>query len=197
MISSLAFKAYTAANLAAATPHGGKTYTGSDNAASTASAESEAVTLSGTGKLLSATLLLPTPETIGNLSGQLSGDLGKLFAAAGVPTQPPVAFEVDPNTGHIAVTGDRPDIAQIERLVNGDSAIARRMRDLSALSSHAIAIGQARRAGAATSPAGVQRAIAQYTQIYNGQQRAANITLGYDGNAVDVSADGRPWLVTG
>jgi len=85
-------------------------------------------------------LLLPSIRNVQTLLAALGSDLAEAFQHAGVPTQPPVDIQLDSRNGHIRVSANRPDAAQIEDTLNSDPQLARKIRTTLAISSHAYGI---------------------------------------------------------
>lgn len=160
---------------------------------------SATVTISDAAKQLNLNeqLLLPNPENIRKLSSALTGNLNSLLASAGIRTEPAVSFEIDPNSAHVTVKGNRPDILTIEALVNADKSVQQQIHDVAALSSHAVAMAESLKFNteyaAAGSKAEIDAVLAKYSGLLGGQQRFAAITLGFDGSGIQVNADGKPW----
>ena len=167
----------------------------------TASA-SAMVTISDAAKQLNLNeqLQLPNPENIRKLSAALTDNLNSLLASAGIKTEPAVSFEIDVNSAHVTVKGNRPDILTIEALVNADKSVQRQMHDVAALSSHAVAMAASMQFNTEYAAAGrkaeIDTVLAKYAGLLGGQQRFAAITLGFDGSGIQVNADGKPWLPT-
>ncbi|MEW6563337.1 MAG: hypothetical protein AB1400_08930 [Pseudomonadota bacterium] len=174
---------------------GSKPEAAETGAANTAPAASAQVNLSPAAKQLAGLppLMLPNPETIQALSGDLNDKLNGLFAANGLSAQPPVSFESDPNTGKISAHGNRSDLKKIEELVNADPALQRQMHDLSAIAGHFAAMQQSaafnQEYSAAQSPRETDNVTAKYASLLNGPQHTPAITLGYGVDTLQIRAD--------
>jgi hypothetical protein len=140
--------------------------------------------------------LLPTPANLQKYSGELTQSVNALLAQAGISQSPPISFSVDPNTAQVAVTGNRPDTAQIQKLINSDPGLKSQFHQVQAAGSQLAAFQQGLKAVdaylAAKTPAEIQSVIGQYYS--GGPSQSPDITLAYDGTSIQVDANGQPLL---
>lgn len=145
-------------------------------------------------------LLLPTRENVQKLSKELSADLKNMFSEAGINPKPDVEFEVDPYTGKVSVKNNRPDAQKIAELIKNNPDIEMKIHNVAALSSHVVAMGPAMEADAAYRAANseeeVRNVVAKYASVYSGYVKVTDFSLSFDGNDLQVNADGAPWLST-
>ena len=159
------------------------------------------VDLSARAKSLSGLppLMFPSRENVQKLSASLAGDLKELFSQAGISSTPPVEFTVDSYTGQVGVKGNRPDAGQIEDLIKENPAIELQIHNVAAMSSHVVGLEKAMEAAqayrAAESAAEIDQVIARYASIYNqsGPPQVVDFSLVFNGEDVQVHADGEPW----
>jgi hypothetical protein len=160
-----------------------------------AEANVDTVQLSTTSGLLAEPLLMPTSTTVQGLAETLSSDLETLFAEQGIDLEPPVEFTVG-NNGEISVEGDRSDLEQIEELIAENPAIARQIRTLSAVSSHASQIERHLEFQAAyrasSDPSDV---VARYSDPF-GASTPSEIALSFGETGLEVQVDGEAWIAT-
>src|SRR5262249_37597586 len=120
-------------------------------------------------------------------------NVNALLAQAGISTSPPVSFSVDPNTGQVTVSGDRPDAKAIEDRINNDPALKQEFHDVSAEASQLAVFQKGLKAVdaylAATTPAEVDGVVRQYYSGGSGQP--PEITLAYNGTSIQAEADGK------
>lgn len=154
----------------------------------------DSIQLSAKSRLLSQELILPTRENVARLSADLSGTLGAFLSRSGIDAQPPIEFSLDAN-GEIQVEGNRSDRERILEKVNSDEGMKKQIRTLAAISSHAVAMEESLRFQseyrASSDPAAV---VAKYSYLFNSGQPLQSVSLRFDGNTVDVMANGNPWL---
>lgn len=117
-----------------------KTATGHDSFAAAAATTRHDRTPASGSKLLSEqeqAVLLPSRENVGRMAAHAQALLRQKLEQAGISASP--AFELlesDPNTGYISVRGERPDVAAIEALINGDDKLSLAIHNVNALASH-------------------------------------------------------------
>lgn len=128
------------------------------------------------------------------LSAALSEELGNIFQASAIDPLPPVEIDVDEVSGELRLKGDRADKDRISALIDANPEVKRRIRDIAAISSHAIDLSerlqfqQDYRAASAPTAVG-----AKYARLF-GPQESADLSLLFDGQDVHVLADGKPWI---
>lgn len=136
----------------------------------------------------------PTPAAVSALADDLGARLRHAFERAGLPPSPAVDFTVDERDGAIRIEGERPDAMRIAQLLEGEPALARDLRDLAAVASHAHALEQhapfRRDDRHAMDGAG---AMARYGRRFSGQLPVVPVGLRLAGDGFNVLADGQPW----
>jgi hypothetical protein len=159
----------------------------------------DAVQISTEGHLLASSLLenliLPTKENVHRLSAMLSEDLGNFLGESGISTQPPIELDVDWSDGDIKIKGERADSEKIQSLINGNEEIKEQIRNLAAISSHAVAMTDSlkfQKEYLASDNA--ESAVARYSYLFGSNQQSDSISLLFDGNNVQVMSDGKQWL---
>jgi hypothetical protein len=166
------------------------TYTGSGGDTVRMSAEGMQLASS-----LRDSLILPTAENVRRLSADLSDELDRFFARAGIGSQPPVEMSVDWNTGNIQIEGERGDTKRIQELINGNADIAADIRNLAAISSHAAAMADSLKFQAEYSADGNPESVAaRYAYLFGSSQPSHDIALVFDGDGVQVMSDGNVWV---
>ena len=140
----------------------------------------------GSGLLARNALLLPTTQNVQRLSAALGRDLAAAFREVGIPTRPAIEIQVDGATGHINVSADRPDAAQIEDRLNSDPVLAEKIRTTLAVSSHAQGMQRSlefqREYLNSDNPEAV---VAEYSDLFAAPQSPA-ISLRFEGTQVAV-----------
>ena len=160
----------------------------------------DTVSLSTQGVSLSRLppLMLPTRENVQKLSASLSEDLKNLFSEAGINPNPPVEFDVDPYSGKVSVKANRPDAPQIAELIKNNREVEMKIHNVAALSSHVVAMAKAMEASsayqAAQTPAEIDQVLAKYSSVFNGQTEVIDFSLVFNGEDVQVNADGKSWM---
>jgi hypothetical protein len=146
----------------------------------------------------STPLLLPTPENISRLANEAADELRDLFTNAGLPTDPPVEFKVDPFTGKVSVETDRADKSQIEAALKANQPLELKIHNVAALASHIEPMKeslefQAAYRGAKNS-AEVALVVQQYSHLFDNRPTPAHtFSLAFNGSATNLLQDGQPW----
>lgn len=190
--------AVSASSLAKAGVRSSQSRTDADFAAALAAAAqtSAASPAKVRSPLLAAKLILPTRQNVQQLASALAQRLSARFSAAGLSKTPAASFSVD-SAGGIHVSGDRTDLAAIEKLVSSDDRLQRAIRDTNAIASHAYEIengGHLQFQRAYRLSSDPQEIVAQYAYLFSGQQRAAATSVAFLGGVVSVVADGQSWV---
>jgi len=160
---------------------------------------SDAVQLSTEGRLMAGLgdLILPTEANVRRLSAALSKELGGFLSGLGISPQPPVEFSVG-SAGDIQIKGDRADKEQILGLINGNESIKTQIRNLAAISSHAVGMEESLKFQeeylASSNPESV---VAKYSYLFGSYRRQHSISLMFDGNGIRVMSDGKQWTSSG
>lgn len=167
--------------------------------ASSSTDATENVSLSTKGKLLAEKpLLSPTRENVQKLSSALYEDLKELFDQAGINSNPPVEFDVDSYTGKVSVKGNRPDAQQIAEMIKKNPDIEMQIHNIAAISSHIGPMEKAMQANdayrAAKTQAELNNVIAKYSSVYSGKLDATDFSLVFNGDDVQIQANGTPWI---
>lgn len=155
------------------------------------------VTLSAAGRGLASLpeLMLPNPVTVRQLATDLARMAGKIFREANVPATPPIEFTADAN-GRLHVGGDRSDKAQIESLLAENPEFERAVRDLGAISSHAIHTqGHAEFSAEYQTSDTPQAVVAKYSGLFSGGMRNDVRTV-FESERVDVVGNGQRWVTS-
>lgn len=165
----------------------------------TSSNGDDAVRISTEGRLLASSLLeglvLPTEENVHRLSAVLSEDLGDFLSESGVSTQPPIELDVDWSNGDIKIKGERADSEKIQGLINGNEEIKEQIRNLAAISSHAVAMADSLKFQKEYLASGnAESVVAGYSCLFGSNQQSGSISLLFDGNNIQVMSDGRQWI---
>lgn len=154
-----------------------------------------AATVAIRSPLMAARLVLPTREAVEGLTAELTQKLSEKFAAAGIAADPPVTFTVD-GEGGVHAVGDRADLAEIEALIAADGDLARSIRTVNAIASHAHALengGHLEFQRAYRLSANANEVVAQYANLF-GAPRTAAMSVSYSSAGVSVAADGQEWI---
>jgi hypothetical protein len=144
--------------------------------------------------LLLTRVILPTRQNVQQLASELGAKLTSRLSVAGLARTPAVGLSVD-ESGAVRVSGERGDLAAVERAVTSDEGLQRLIRATSAIASHAYDMEnggrlEAQRAYRLSSDP--QEIVAHSANQSAGRQGAAT-SISYCGGAVSVAANGETW----
>jgi hypothetical protein len=132
-------------------------------------------------------------ENVRKLSAALGKELGSFFRENGISGEPPAEFVMD-GAGQLTVKGDRSDRERIAELVNADPELARRIRTLITISSHAYSLPEHLRFQAEYRASDNPEAVvAKYNHLF-GRRESHAFSVRFDGERADVLSDGKVWI---
>lgn len=138
-------------------------------------------------------ILLPNRENIAAMSEQVTARLGNALDQAGIARTPGFELEIqDPNTGRISVKGDHPNKEAIEKIVNGDPALARSIQNTYGIASQYAGLARAdqyaQRADQAKTEQEREAIWSTFPELYNRTVSGAptDISFKYDGRQAAV-----------
>jgi len=148
------------------------------------------VQVTGT-KLSSEDTSLPGNASLKELTERLDYMLDLLFVRNGIPKNPPVVIEYSYTRTEITITGDRDDIEEISRLVNGDDDIRKLAETALTFASHVINMAEGLRFqkeySESTEPDEVMN---KYAFLFDEERHYSHAGFRY-GDGLDILSDGK------
>lgn len=143
-----------------------------------------------------AALMMPSEASVGRLMRQVQGALQQKMAAAGMSTSPAFEINEDPTTGAMSISGNRPDKAAIESMINGDPKLRLRLHNVSALASQIPVMQTAAHYASAWANAGddAQRntVYSYYRSLFDSLHSVTQLSMGPQGLALSLNGTNIP-----
>lgn len=157
---------------------------------------SDRVDISEPGRLLSkATFKLPSWQSVHELKSEFSAKLKEALNEAGIESNPPFTITQDVNTGVFSVTGDNPQAAQVQELLNNNDELKMLHHNMQAIASHMPGIEASmkfqREYLATDGAAAIQNVIAKYSRLFYGRPIPHSFTTLYGSEGAVLQMDGR------
>jgi hypothetical protein len=140
--------------------------------------------------------LLPTEENVSQMLKEVQGQLREKMASAGISESPSFEFNEDPATGRISISGDRPDKAKIEAMINDDQQLRLNLHNVRAMASNLPlmkAAAQYAQAWAnATSDSQRTAVYNYYRSLFESLHSETTLSMGAGGLALTLNGDAIP-----
>ncbi|MFA7382615.1 MAG: hypothetical protein WC001_04125 [Desulfurivibrionaceae bacterium] len=140
-------------------------------------------------------LLLPNPKTIDALTRNISENFPQFLAANNIPSAP-TSITYD-SAGQIQLPADYPYADQFKQALENDPTMERKLRTVSALTSHLVEMRKSipfqEEYAAATTQAEIDAVVAKYSYLFSDNKQYSSIALNFSASGeLSLSADGKP-----